>query len=214
MKTPRIARSGALGGRRGIVVFVAGALVSGLAISGVHAALAGGSSSPGTQPHAVPPVTPTPVAPPTVTDPSPSIIPTQPSPSAEPAPDPNALADGVYPTFLRTVDVREAAVTVDVLQVFVGSAARQAAIEDGTSWAEVRYDPVYIRNENPLLRTLPVTRDVRIEFLDGCVESNQWGGLTRLSSDAKPFTESLYYEVTVVGGSITEILQKIAISAC
>ena len=166
MKTPRIARSGALRGRRGIVLFVAGALASALAISGVQATLAGGSSSPRTQPDAVSPVTPTPVAPPTVMDPSPSIVPAQPSPSAEPAPDPNALADGVYPTFLRAVDVQGATVTVDVLQVFVGSAARQAAIEDGRSWADVRYDPVYIRNENPLLRTLPVTRDVRIEFLD------------------------------------------------
>jgi hypothetical protein len=195
---------------------VSGTLAMGIGVAGVRA-LASDSPAP-KRAEAEGPATQTPVVPTTVTDPSPSIIPTQPSPSAspsaEPTPDPNALADGVYPTFLRAVSVQEATVTVDVLQVFVGSAARQAAIEDGRSWAEVRYDPVYIRNENPLLRTLPVTRDVRIEFLDGCAGSNQWGGLTRLSGDAKPFTESLYYEVTVVGGSITEILQKVAVSAC
>jgi hypothetical protein len=213
MKDPRIEGS-ATPRRRGIILIALGVVATGLSIGGIGAVLARGSSAPQTRPDTVSPVTPSPVASPAVPDLSPSVAPTEPSPSAEPALDPNALADGVYPTFLRAVDVQGATVTVDVLQIFVGGAARQAAIEDGRSWADVRYDPVYVRNENPLLRTLPVTRDVRIEFLDGCVGSNQWGGLTRLSTDAKPFTESLYYEVTVVGGSITEILQKIAISAC
>ena len=76
--------------------------------------------------------------------------------AAQPTTDPTALADGVYPTFVRAVDVPGATITVDVLQTFVGSDAHQAAIQDGVSWNDVRYDPVYIRNENPLLRTLPV----------------------------------------------------------
>ena len=65
-----------------------------------------------------------------------------------------------------------------------------------------------------MLRTLEVARDAHIAFLGGCETSNRWGGLTRLREETTPFTEALYYEITVVGGSITGILQKIAVSAC
>ena len=133
MKTPRIVRSATLRGRRGIVLFVSGALAMGIGVAGVRALA---SDSPAAQKHveAEGPATQTPVVPPAVTDPSPSVAPTQPSPSVEPAPDPNALADGVYPTFVRAVDVQGGTVTVDVLQVFVGAEQRQAAIEDGVDW--------------------------------------------------------------------------------
>jgi hypothetical protein len=215
MKTPQIGRSATLGGRRGIVVFVAGALASGLAISGIHAALAGGSSSSRARPDTTVPVGPaSPAAPSVVTGPTPMVSPAERSPAAEPTSDPTALADGFYPTYVRAVDVRDATLTVDVLQVFAGGEAHQAAIEDGVPWKDVRYNPVYIRNENPLLRTLKVARDAHIEFLGGCEASNRWGGLTRLRDETTPFTETLYYEVTVVGGSIKGILQKIAVSAC
>ena len=82
--------------------------------------------------------------------------------------DPNALADGVYPTYVRAVDIEGATVTVDVLQTFFGEDAHQAAVEDGKDWRDVRYDPVYIRNENPLLRTLPVAPDAHIKLIGLC----------------------------------------------
>ncbi|MDP9328552.1 MAG: hypothetical protein M3P10_10110, partial [Actinomycetota bacterium] len=128
--------------------------------------------------------------------------------------DPTALADGVYPAYVHAVDVRGATVTVDVLQIFVGGAAHQAAIEDGVPWRDVRYDPVYIRNENPLLRTLPVGRDVRIKLMGECVAPNRSVGLTDLREATTPFTDTFYYEVSVVGGSVEGIKQLIAISAC
>ena len=215
MKTPPIGRSGILGGRRGIVLLVAGALASGLVVGGIQAALAGGSSSPRTRPDTTVPVGPTsPAAPAVVTRPTPMVSPAEPSPAAETTSDPTVLADGVYPTHVRAVDVQGATVTVDVLQIFFGGAAHQAAIQDGVPWKDVRYDPVYIRNENPLLRTLPVARDAHIEFLGGCEASNRWGGLTRLRKETTPFTEALYYEVTVVDSSVVSIQQKIAVAAC
>jgi len=210
MKTPRIVRSAALRGRRGILLVVSGALAMGIGVAGVRA-LASDSPTP---PHveADGPATQTPVAPP-VTDPSPSVAPTGSSPPAEPAPDPNALADGVYPTFVRVVDVQGGSVTVDVLQVFVGAEQHQAAIEDGVDWRDVMYDPVYIRNENPLLRTLPVAGDARITFLGGCESPNRQAGLNQLRREGVG-SETYYFEMSVIDGSVVAIDQRIAISAC
>jgi hypothetical protein len=213
MKTPRIVRSATLRGRRGIVLFVSGALAMAIGVAGVRA-LASDSPTPKRHLEAEGPATQTPVVPPLVTAPSPSVAPTQPSPSAEPAPDPNALADGIYPAFVRAVDVQDGTVTVDVLQVFAGTAAHQAAIEDGVPWADVRYDPVYLRNENPLLRTLPVTRDAQIRFMGMCEAPSRQVGLTQLRAETTPFNETFYYEMSVRDGSVVGIEQKIAISAC
>jgi hypothetical protein len=212
MKAPRIVRSATLRGRRGIVLFVSGALAMGIGVAGVRALA---SDSPAAQKHieAEGPATRTPVVSPAVTDPSPSVAPTQPSPSVERAPDPNALADGVYPTFVRAVDVQGATVTVDVLQVFVGPEQHQAAIEDGVDWRDVMYDPVYIRNENPLLRTLPVAGDARITFLGGCESPSRQAGLNQLRREGAG-SETYYFDVSVMDGSVVAIDQKIAVSAC
>jgi hypothetical protein len=214
MKTPRIVRSATLRGRRGIVLFVAGALAMGIGVAGVRALA---SDSPATQKNveAEGPATQTPVAPPAITDPSPSVAPTQPSPSAEPTPDPNALADGLYPTFVRAVDVEGATVTVDVLQVFVGEAEQhQAAIEDGVDWEYVMHDPVYVRNENPLLRTLPVTIDAHIQFMGTCESPSRQVGLTELRKQTANFDELFYYEMSIIDGRVVAIDQKIAKAAC
>jgi hypothetical protein len=138
----------------------------------------------------------------------------KPSSTPPPTPDPTALADGTYPTFVRAVDLDGATVEVDVLQVFVGAEAHQAAIEDGVSWNDVRYNPVYIRNENPLLRTLPVAEDAHIKLLGTCEAPNRSIGLKELRYEITPFTDTFYYDVTVVGGSVVGITQKIAVAAC
>jgi hypothetical protein len=214
MKSPQIDRSATLRGRR-VVVFVAGALAFGMGVIGVHAALASGSSSlRARQDHTVTSTPARPVAPAAVTDPVGPVTPAHPSPTAEPTSDPTALADGVYPTFVRAVDVRGATITFDVLQVFVGAAAHEAAIEDGVRWMDVRYNPVYIRNENPLLRTLPVARDVRIKLIAICMAPNRWVGLRELREATTPFTDSFYYEVTVAGGSVERIRQLVTVAGC
>jgi hypothetical protein len=154
----------------------------------------------------------TPVTSPSGT-PNPSEAPTQPSPSTEPEPDPNALADGVYPTFVRAVDVQGATVTVDVLQIFAGDEQRQAAIEDGVDWKDVMYDPVYIRNENPLLRTLPVAEDAKITFLGGCEYPSRQAGLNHLRREGVG-SETYYFEMSVIDGTVVAIDERIAVSAC
>jgi hypothetical protein len=213
MKNPRIDRPVTWRGRRGIVLFVAGTLALGLGVTGVHAALAGGWSlrSMRTDPGVT--LTPaSPVAPAVVTHPV--VTPTRSSPTTAPTQEPNALADGIYPTYVRAVDVRGATVTVDVLQTFFGDAAHRAATQDGVPWSDVQYDPVYIRNVNPLLRALPVARDVHIKLMGICESPSRRIGLRELRSATTPFTDTFYYEVTVVGGSVERIQQLVAVSAC
>src|SRR5439155_16753678 len=66
------------------------------------------------------------------------------------------LADGVYPTYVTKVDVDGATITVDVIQVFQDEAAEKAAIEDGVQDVVAEGMYIYVRNENPRLRTLAV----------------------------------------------------------
>jgi hypothetical protein len=198
---------------RKLVVVIAAALVVGLGITGVYALASGGSSSEAGPDPAVTSAPPSPSASASVSSPTPPATPRT-STTAPPTPDPTALADGTYPTFVRAVDLDGATVEVDVLQVFVGADAHQAAIEDGVSWNDVRFNPVYIRNENPLLRTLPVARDAHIKLLGMCEAPSRSIGLKELRNVTTPFTDAFYYDVTVVGGSVVGITQKIAVSAC
>jgi hypothetical protein len=208
MKNTPNDRSAWLRGHRGIVLLVVAALVFGLGITAVRASLGGGSSSNQTQP--APSVTVSTPGPSASVSVTPSVSVVTPQPTA----DPNALADGVYPTYVRAVDVQGATITVDVLQTFFGEDAHQAAIEDGVPWKDVQFDPVYIRNENPLLRTLPVAEDVHIKLMATCEAPSRQIGLTELRHATTPFTRTYYYEVTMASGTVVAILQKIAISAC
>jgi hypothetical protein len=196
---------------RKLVIFIAAVLALGLGVTGVYALAGGGSSSVAGPDPAVTSVPTSPSATPTSS--TPSATPRS-STTASPTPDPTALADGTYPTFVRAVDLDAATVEVDVLQVFVGAEAHQAALEDGVSWNDVRFNPVYIRNENPLLRTLPVARHAHIKLLGMCEAPSRSIGLKELRNETTPFTETFYYDVTVVGGDVVGITQKIAVAAC
>jgi hypothetical protein len=214
MKAPRIVRSAALRGRRGIILFVTGALAMAVAVAGINA-LASDSQVARAHPAAEAQASPTPVLDPAVSKPRESVGPTHPSRSAELAPDPNALADGVYETFVRAVDVRGAEITVDVIEVFVGeSEQHQAAIEDGVDWEYLKYDPIYVRNNNPLLRKLSVAWDVRILFFGWCDYPERWAGLTELREEAASSGEGWYYEITIADGDVVGIEQKEAFSGC
>jgi hypothetical protein len=213
MKAPRIFRSVTPRSRHGIVLFVSGALAMGIGVAGVRALA--NESTAAEHVDAAGPANRTPAAHPAIFDRRPSTAPTQPSPSAETAPDPNALTDGVYQTFVRAVDVRGAEITVDVIEVFIGEAEQhQAAIEDGVAWGYVKYDPIYVRNENPLLRKLPVAWDVRILFFGWCDYPERWAGLTELRKEVASSGEGWYYEITITDGEVVGIEQKEAFSGC
>lgn len=214
MKNRQIERPTTHRTRRGVAAFVTGALVLGLGVAGIHALLAGASP---TQALSEPGVATAPalqVEPVGVSRPSPRSAHTRPTPTVEPTVDLNALADGVYPTYVRAVDIEGATVTVDVLQTFFGADAHQAALEDGKDWRDVRYDPVYIRNENPLLRTLPVAPDAHIKLIGLCEAPDRTIGLTQLRAATTPFTDTFYYDVSVTDGVIDGIRQLVAIAGC
>jgi hypothetical protein len=140
------------------------------------------------------------------------------SPTPSPSVDPYALADGAYPAYIRDVSVAERTVTVDVVQTFEGKDAEQAALEDGLApWKARRYEyyPVYIRNENPLLRTLTVSRHVTIKFMGECEETaHGTSALRELADRALPYSTDWYYTLTMRDDVIERIDQHIAIPAC
>jgi hypothetical protein len=139
--------------------------------------------------------------------PSPTVTPT-------PAPDPNALADGVYPTYITDVDVTASAITVDVVQLFRGEDAVRAARQDGVSWQDSKYLDIYLRNENPLLRTLPVADGASIVFVGGCESPSTHVGLVKLSKTIAKDTGGYYYDVEMRDGTVVSIDQQYAVTGC
>jgi hypothetical protein len=113
------------------------------------------------------------------------------------------------------VDVQGATVTLDVIQLFEGTSARRAAIQDGVAREDARYLTIYVRNENDLLRTLPVAENVRIRFMGVCdVPPNRTAALTKLRKATTPYDETFYYAVRVSAGEIGRMVQHLTISAC
>jgi hypothetical protein len=155
-----------------------------------------------------PPVTPVVDAP---APPAPS-----PAPKPIPAPKPPVLADGHYDGFIRQVNTRGDYLVVDLVQVFDGQAARDAAIADGMARDKAQYLGVYVRNQNPRLRTLPLASDLRLDLQGGCEEpvSHQ---LAKLAVDARAMSgadHTYYFTLTVAGGAVHRVQEFVAINAC
>jgi hypothetical protein len=212
MQTPNLDQTATRSKRsRRTVMLGASALALALSIIGTAAAV-GGRSSPTAQAHA-PSIT--------VAAPSglPEVLPEVPPAAAQPAtstsstPAAPVLEDGTYPTYVTKVDVDGATITVDVVQVFQDEAAEKAAIEDGKDFVA---DYIYVRNENPRLRTLAVARDVHIQFLGECESpGTRNAALTELAKKTKDdFNNLYYYDITVMHGAIHQIVQRLAQAAC
>lgn len=73
---------------------------------------------------------------------------------------PVLLSDGRHPVLITTVDPDRPAITVDLIQFYQGEAATREAAKDHQESPPP--NDYYIRNTNPRLRTLPVTRDAAI----------------------------------------------------
>ena len=131
--------------------------------------------------------------------------------AAEPA---VALADGSYPAFIRKIDSARRTMVVDVIQVFEGKAAFQAGLEDGLGKDAAAVRDPYIRNDNPLLRTLPIARQATIQFMGTC--EGPAAGPAVLGTLARHATTSefFYYTLTVRDGSVRRIVEHQAQPAC
>jgi hypothetical protein len=128
---------------------------------------------------------------------------------------PPALADGKHDTFIRKLDTSGGTVVVDVVQVFKDNAAVDAAIQDGKPRDAAQYLPVYVRNQNPRLRTLPLASDFRADLLGGCEDStlSRQAVLDKLASNAR-LAGVYYYTLTVKDGAVQRIDEHLAINAC
>jgi hypothetical protein len=131
------------------------------------------------------------------------------------------LADGRYDAYIRRVEVPSEGGTsrlvVDLVQVFHDRAAVSAAIADGTPRDRAQYLSVWVRNQNPRLRTLPLARDVRLDLQGGDCEGSRSQQLTTLAADARLMSgpvHTYYYTLTVAGGSVHRVQEILAINAC
>ena len=188
-------------------VTLAAALVTGsyLAVSTAHPSVA----AP-TAPVTAPPRQPTrPVDLPQSPSPTPRVLPV---PAQRPV-----LADGRYDSYIRTVDSRRNRLVVDLVQVFDGQAARDAAIADGMARDKAQYLGVYVRNQNSRLRTLPLARDLRLDLRGGDCEAPLNHQLTKLATDARAMSGSIstyYFTLTVRAGAVHQVQEFLAINAC
>jgi hypothetical protein len=197
--------------RRAPLVLAVGALALVTAAAGVGLALA-------TRP--APARAPAPVAAPTqdtvATPPGPA--PRQPAaghgtaaPTASPAPKP-VLADESYDGYVRRVDVAHRKIVVDLVQVFEGDAAVKAAAEDGQAGWVADW---YVRNQNSLLRTLPVAGDVRLRFYRTCEgEGGAPPSLSELGERIAKYQRTFYYHFTVRDGMVQRMEERLSHPAC
>jgi hypothetical protein len=127
------------------------------------------------------------------------------------------LADGRYDAYIRTVDSGRERLVVDLVQVFEGQAAVEAAVADGQSrdTAQVLY--TYIRNQNPRLRTLPLAGDLRLDLRGIDCEAPVSHQLAKLAADARAMSGAnhmYYFTLTVAGGAVHRVQEFVAINAC
>ncbi len=126
---------------------------------------------------------------------------------------PIPLADGRYDAYINKVDTAHHQVVVDLVQVFQDQAAVQAAIADGTPRDKAQYLSVYVRNQNPRLRTLPLAGDVRIDLWRTCDGPKPVSVLlAKLASNAR--LGWYYYTLTVTDGTVHQIKETFKGNAC
>jgi hypothetical protein len=171
---------------------------------------------------------PSPVPSPAVVDQPPTPPVDYPAPSPAPAPKPTpkvaidripgpVLADGRYDSYIRTVDTNRQRLVVDVVQVFKYPASVDAAIADGLARDQAQVLDVWVRNQNPRLRTLPLASDLQIDLLPGdCIESRNHQ-LAKLLKDSRATSNSrpaFYFTLTVAGGAVHQIKEDRTFNAC
>jgi hypothetical protein len=143
----------------------------------------------------------------------PAEAPAQPTSVSKPA----VLADGRYDAYVRQVNTRGDSLVVDLVQVFEGQAAVEAAVADGQSrdTAQVLY--TYVRNQNPRLRTLPLADDLRLDLRGVDCEAPVSHQLAKLAADARAMSgpnHTYYFTLTVAGGAVHRVQEFLAINAC
>ena len=207
--------------RRALTLLTAGTLVLLATGIGVSVALASRPTPTASAPSAATeePGTATPAAQTSPVQQQPTQDKQTPAPAAGNATtgQPPVLADGKHDAFIRKLDTRGRTVVVDVVQVFKDKDAVKAAIEDGKPRDTAQYLPVYVRNQNPRLRTLALARDLRLDLRGGDCQAPLNHQLTKLAADARSMSGSIhtyYFTLTVRAGAVQQVQEVLAINAC
>ncbi|HZD01656.1 MAG TPA: hypothetical protein VFA46_16125 [Actinomycetes bacterium] len=210
---------------RPVRIIAAAVLTTTVAATGFFIArsTAGHPAAAPAAPVAATPAAPVAAAPPTSLTPKqpvpriqPPSRPTDPGPVVDSVPRP-VLADGRYDAYIRTVDTGRNRLVVDLVQVFHDQAAVDAAIADGKPRDQAQYLSVYVRNQNPRLRTLPLASDLHLDLRGGDCEAPVSQQLTKLAADARLMSGSVhtyYFTLTVAGGAVHRVQEFLAINAC
>jgi hypothetical protein len=125
------------------------------------------------------------------------------------------LTDGSHDAYIRKLDTHTRTVVVDVVQVFKDKDAVEAAVQDGRSREDARYLSVWVRNQNPRLRTLPLASGFKVDLIGGCEDStlSREAVLEKLADNAR-IAGVYYYTLTVEDGAVQRIDEHLAINAC
>ena len=125
------------------------------------------------------------------------------------------LADGRYDAYVRKVDPDRDLIVVDLVQVFTGKAAVQAALEDGMDRSAAEVRDTYVRNQNDRLRTLEMAGGVKLNLIGACDSTGQEGLFTKLIKDASyGHGQLFYYTLRVQDGVVQRIDEHQAQPAC
>jgi len=133
--------------------------------------------------------------------------------SADTAKGAAALPDGVHHTLIRNVDIAHDRITVDVVQLFLDGDAVKAALADGKPRQQAEVLSVYLRNQNPRLRTLPLAADLKVDLHGSCEENTDRRAL--LEQLAGNVRLGLYFHtLTVRDGVVHAIKERQIQPAC
>jgi hypothetical protein len=125
------------------------------------------------------------------------------------------LTDGRYDAYVRKVDPDRDLIVVDLVQVFTGKAAVQAALEDGMDRSAAEVRDTYVRNQNDRLRTLEMAGGVKLNLIGACDSTGQEGLFTKLIKDASyGHGQLFYYTLRVQDGVVQRIDEHQAQPAC
>jgi hypothetical protein len=125
------------------------------------------------------------------------------------------LTDGRYDAYVRKVDPDRDLIVVDLVQVFTGKAAVQAALEDGMDRSAAVVRDTYVRNQNDRLRTLEMAGGVRLNLIGACDSTGQEALFTKLIKDASyGHGQLFYYTLRVQDGAVQRIDEHQAQPAC
>ena len=123
------------------------------------------------------------------------------------------LADGVHHALIRKVDIANDRITVDVVQLFLDGDAVKAAIADGKPREQAEVMSVYLRNQNPRLRTLPLASDLKVDFYQSCEEKpDRRAVLEQLADNAR--LGVYFHSLTVRDGVVHAIKERQIQPAC